>query len=374
MELKQYGEKLKTARLAKGLTLEEVAQKMENGVTKQAVSQYENGKIKPTPFNELMMCLIYDIKKESLYKTAAEITDISKVQILSGANLRRKDNGILSSAILQTVNDTNILFSDIGIMPFYPLSSFILPYLPPLPQDEEEYKNFTSGNKKIKTSIYEDAKIIRSLFGLNSMEPVACVTDLIEQTGIILVPCQLPDFESAAGYCADIPFIAYNPSLSNSCKRCSLIEECLHLILMQNGYKGNSDNPFYKKTTSYFCTLCAQNFLFPKEAVERTMLLTTSRMSRHHIHDCEYSYILKTFGLTPKMMLEKLLIDGIIPRALYYESIARCKEKESIFTISDFEKEEKATLFTRCLECCKAEGIMIPSGISAIDESQQEVE
>ena len=53
------GNRLKTARQYRGLTVEELAQKI--NVSKQAVSQYETGRIEDVPFQRIFSILNYSL-------------------------------------------------------------------------------------------------------------------------------------------------------------------------------------------------------------------------------------------------------------------------------------------------------------------------
>ena len=361
MDLKQYGAKLKTARLACGFTLDAVAQRMDGGVTKQALSQYENGKIKPSPLNELQLCLIYDIRKETLYEQAARITDIAEVKMRPGISLNRRDYGKASAEILRTVNDREVLFGDLGIMPFTPFADMALPVVPGFPDDGSAYKDFIAGRKYFTVGTEKDARAVRSMFGLNMLLPVPSVCDLIEQTGIVPVPLDLTDFTGASGYCAGIPFIAYSSVGKHTEQRWTIVYEFARLLLSGSGIKeSDGDTVFCRKAVDMFCELFAREFLFPQEAVNRVMLLTTKTISRHHIADCEFAYMISTFGLPSRELLNKLYYGGIIPRALYFGSIALTKAAGgNVLTDTDYAREEEPTLYRRCLECCRAEGIMV---------------
>ena len=45
--LKNFGKRLKNARIMKGLSMDELCQKMDNSLSKMAISKYENGKSMP---------------------------------------------------------------------------------------------------------------------------------------------------------------------------------------------------------------------------------------------------------------------------------------------------------------------------------------
>jgi transcriptional regulator with XRE-family HTH domain len=362
MNLKEYGAKLKTARLACGLTLEAVAQRMEGGITKQALSQYENGKIKPSPLNELQLCLIYDIRKETLYEQAVRISGVAEVKMRPGISLNHRDSGKAAAEILRTVNDREGLFGDLGIMPYTPLADMILPVVPGLPADSSSYKDFIAGRKYFTVGTEKDAHAVRSMFGLDMKLPVQSVCDLIEQTGIVPVPLDLADFTGASGYCADIPFIAYCSAGKHTEQRWTIVYEFARILLSVNGIQeSDGDSVFRRKAVDMFCELFAREFLFPQEAVNRVMLLTTKTISRHHIADCEFAYMISTFGLPSRELLNKLYYGGIIPRALYFGCIALTKAAGgNVLTDTDYAREEEPTLYRRCLECCRAEGIMVP--------------
>jgi len=361
MDLKQYGAKLKTARLACGLTLDAVAHRMEGGITKQALSQYENGKIKPSPLNELQLCLIYDIRKDALYESGTRITDVSQVKLRPEIKLNREDAGRTAAAVLRTVNNQDVLFGELGIMPFMPYADMVLPYIPELPDDNSTYKDFIAGRKNFAAGVEKNARAVRGMFGLSAVQPVPSVCDLIEQTGIVLVPLHLEEFTGSSGFCADVPFIAYNSGIKHTERRWTIVYEFARLLLSGNGVReADCDSVFRRKAFDMFCEFFAREFLFPQDAVNRVMLLTTKTISRHHIADCEFSYMIGTFGLSARALLDKLYYGGIIPRALYFGSITLSKaEKGNVLVDTDYAKDDEPTLYERSLACCRAEGIMV---------------
>ena len=62
----EFSEKLQTLRKQKNLTQEELAEAL--GVSRQAVSKWENGSSEPSPSNLIAIAKLYEIPPEELLK------------------------------------------------------------------------------------------------------------------------------------------------------------------------------------------------------------------------------------------------------------------------------------------------------------------
>jgi transcriptional regulator with XRE-family HTH domain len=79
--MKEFGERLKQARSAKGISQEELAKAM--NLTQGSISQFEKGLRLPTPLNIERFCEILGIPKENLIgKEEQNSIDVERVRLM----------------------------------------------------------------------------------------------------------------------------------------------------------------------------------------------------------------------------------------------------------------------------------------------------
>ena len=78
------GEQIKNSREKKNLSQEELAFQL--GVSRQAVSKWENGKAHPDLYNFKLLCNLYNLSADSLLKDDEKFKDIF---VLSATKLKR---------------------------------------------------------------------------------------------------------------------------------------------------------------------------------------------------------------------------------------------------------------------------------------------
>lgn len=158
--MKQFnGERLKSARLYRGLTVEELASKLD--VSKQTISQYENEKVE-TPFDKIML-LSRELKFPYEYFIQQE-----NFKIKSGSTYFRS---------LMKTNKKYRVEQTVKMEHLATIYSILKEYV--------EFPVLNLPETQSYTSPAEAAQIVRTFWGLGS-EPLSDVIRILEENGIII--------------------------------------------------------------------------------------------------------------------------------------------------------------------------------------------
>jgi len=97
------GQRLKQLRLARGLSLEDLAAATGDIVTKQAISKYENGKIQPTPVVLNKIASVFGVK--TAYLHAEPTVRIEFIAYRKGSGLLKNEQARVESLVCQSLEN-----------------------------------------------------------------------------------------------------------------------------------------------------------------------------------------------------------------------------------------------------------------------------
>lgn len=209
-----FGKKIKFYRQRNGLTLTELANS--TGLTKAAISQYENNKRTPS---------------EELIEKIADYLGVSVLDLLE--NSRRE------------VNFQHQFFHKNGNLSQREIDEFlckikerctnqieIMEILNVLPKDKKSYKQL-----KIDDDIEENAYQIRKTLSIGENGPVYSIINLLERLGIIVITFDFDErIEGCSGTADDIPYIFYSNKTTIEKERFILVHEYCHLFFNSHSY------------------------------------------------------------------------------------------------------------------------------------------
>jgi Zn-dependent peptidase ImmA (M78 family)/DNA-binding XRE family transcriptional regulator len=275
------GLRIKQLRLAAGLTLDELVERLiDTGVsiTKQALSNYENGKRIPKPTIVMALGRVFQIKPASVLsepairiewlsyrcKTALRVKDKQEIQAKAESHAERY------------MHLQNLLFpGEFPDMPTSDVSSL----------DDAE----------------RAAEMLREFWKLGT-DPIDSVTRIIESNGglVVEVPHENTKFDGLSAFVDDqFPMIAINTNVPTDRVRFNLAHELGHLVMKCDGVKAK----FEEKLAHRF----AAAFLAPAQVVYHEV-----GEMRHSFGFPEIGLLKQKYGLSMAAWLYRLHDLGII--------------------------------------------------------------
>lgn len=270
---KILAQRLKSARLMKGLSMDALCEEIGNAVSKQSISKYENGKMMPDSTilislsNALGVPIDYFFRPFNSEFSEVEFrkkSNIGSIELQS-INERVIDNierYFEIESILNINNDFNIDFSNIVI------------------QSSEDVKN--------------QAKRLRKLWNLGE-DGIINVMSILEENNIKVIELDVSEeFDGLSGYINKRnPVIVLNKNFSAERLRFTAFHELGHLIL-------RFDEIFSKKEKENFCNLFANEMLIPSK-----QFIKLIGSSRKDISLQELIPIQKQFGISIDALMYK---------------------------------------------------------------------
>jgi transcriptional regulator with XRE-family HTH domain len=267
--------RLKSARLAKGYSLQDLAGIV--NVSKQMLSKYETEKSFPSSKNLIEISKALGVSTDHFFRSPR--IDPSGLQINMSSGLTQK----ISNEVEGTIID--------HLEKLYEIESILTPLNGSIEDFNDLKKNicFVKGSKV-------SAEYLRQKWELGK-EPIRSVTRMLESKQINVVETGiLENFYSASSfYRGNYPVIAVNSGLSDEVKRFRLLYELGRLIA---GTCGGYEE---------YCKSFALNMLMPS-----CSLKWEYGDKRKNIGIYELSTVAEYYGVTLEDMLFRMIEDGIV--------------------------------------------------------------
>lgn len=274
--------RLKSARIQRGLTQEELGKAI--GVSKQAISQYENGRKKPN--STTLVALARYFNRSASFFLRPVIATLDQVEFRKRAKLQGKRLEAVKVEILDRLE------------PYLELEDIL--------QVNTHFRNPLS---KLPIQFIEDAELAADqlreawIIGTN---PIPNSLEMLEDAGIKVVEVTADrQFDGLSTWIRqDIPIIVLNQQLDVLRKRFTAMHELGHLLLQ---LPDDADHRFAEKV----CNRFAGAMLIP--AGELTKELGSKR---RHLILSELIAVKEYFGISLAALVYRCQDQGIFPRAL----------------------------------------------------------
>lgn len=280
--MKQFAERLKSARVMAGLSLQDLADKLQNRVSRQALHKYEKGEFMP---DSEMLGLLSDalgVRPDYFYrKTEVKMGEISfrkrqnfRVKDRKGLEERAKDvleRYLELEQILNIATDFSLSFMDRSIQ----------------------------SNEDVEKVAFD----LRKAWKLGN-DPIFNLIELLEDNKIKVIEIESADtFDGLSAWANDgtIPVIVLNKSNIKSLDRIrfTALHELGHLILNLDGYT--------KKQKEKFCNYFAGAMLLPEDTLKKEV-----GNSRTKLLLPELGAIKKQYGISIQAIAYRMKDLGII--------------------------------------------------------------
>jgi len=275
-----FGQRLKAARLMAGLSMDALVAKMENSISKQAISKYENGLMSPDSKVVLGLADALSVKPDFFFSQVD--LPLEAVNFRKKAALGKKEIESLKARVKDELER------------YFELESFLPAEVP----------------QPVKLSIHAIGSLddveaaalkIRELWHIGREAPIAYVIDLLEEHGIKVLEIEAPDgFDGLSGRANGSPFIVLNKDSPSDRKRLTALHEFAHLCL--------SFKPFVTEAElEKLCHSFGGSFLLPREALIRELGAKRSDISLVELRNLKVQY-----GISMQAIMYRAKQHGIV--------------------------------------------------------------
>lgn len=328
--MQELSQRIKNARVMRGCSLDELAQKMGNLVSKQALSKYERGIMKPSGKVIFQIASALDLKVDYFLRP---MTTVENVEFRKKSSLPK----MKEKQILEIVRDNTERYLELEHLLSIG-SDFCNPIQGIIVQDGSEIENVV---RELRKSWWVGMRELRNIL------------ELLEDKGIKVIEIEQSDkFDglSAMVNNGKIPVVVINKNLSIERKRLTVMHELGHLLITFS--EQCSDQQIEK-----LCHKFANAMLLPKQS-----LIDEIGEKRRNVSIQELIAIKEQYGISISAILVRLFDLGIISesyyRSFYIRYITKNRSEENLGKYNGIESSSR---FDMLLFRAVSEGIITMS-------------
>lgn len=284
-----FGSRLKLARKMAGFSLQELADALENKVSKQALNKYEMGQMNPS--GDILVAISSTLKVKPDYFFKKQQVELGEILFRKKASLSKKSE----DSIVEKVRDYVERYLDIE-----DILGAATPFKNPL-------RTFKINQKH---DVEIAANQLRKDWNLGT-DPIANIIEMLELKGIkILLIDDVDDIDGLAVFTSTgIPVVVVNTrNKSIERIRFTIIHELAHLLLKLE--KNILEN---QKEVEKFCHFFSSCFLIPSEM----LLKQIGSGKRSYIRIEELIAIKEYFGISIRAIVHRLKELEVITDSYY---------------------------------------------------------
>ena len=320
---KEFGNRLRLARKMAGLSMEDLTKKAKGIVTKQAISKYEKGIIKPSSDVLIHLALALGVKPEYFYRH-------SKIE-LSGMQFRKRSK--LPVKIIESLKQRTIDFLEryIELENILGVHEKFINHLTDFPV--ESLKDVENASLKLRN---------KWKLGL---APITNLLELLEENCIKIYEVQnIKDFDGLTASVGDLHAIVINKDLPPDRIRFTAAHELAHILCE---FPKNSQK-------EKLCHAFAGALLLPKVILERELM-----KKREQITLWELGEIKQSYGISIQAVVKRAHMLGIVSDFYYrnFQVMLKQKEWKKVEPV-EYEGREEAIRFRQLLHYAVSEEII----------------
>ncbi|MFC2156878.1 helix-turn-helix domain-containing protein [Acidobacteriota bacterium] len=318
-----FSERLKTARIMAGLSMEDLAQKMGGIITKQAIGKYEKGQMKPG--SEVLGSLAEALGVKPEFFLRRYTADLSHIEFRKDAKLLKKAQEILKYKTIEFLERYMELEHILGMTDVFHS-----------PFKQYEVHNLEDAERA--------ARQVREDWDLG-LSPIINILELLEEKGIKVLEVDAEeDFDGLNARVGSAYVMVINKNFSKDHIRLTAAHELAHILC------DIKDREQLEK----LCFAFAGAFLLPREVLEKELI-----QKRKQITLWELGQLKRIYGISLQAILYRAVDLDIISQSHHSKlkkvfSHRGWKKKEPVEYIG----EERSYRFMQLLNYAVAEKIV----------------
>lgn len=334
-----FGNRLMLARKMNGFSLQDLADKLQNKITKQSLSKYEMGSMLPTSDILGELARVLNVKQD--YFIREGIVELGQVLFRKRKDLSRKTE----EAIIEKARDYVERYLEIENI---------------LGQEQKFINPIQSLVVKSKEDAENAANILREAWELGG-DPLPNLVEMLELKGIKVL--LIDEEESIDGFATitstGIPLVVVNvKGKPIERTRFTIIHELAHILMnLSDEIRGNT------KMVEVLCHCFSSCFILPR----KMLLKMIGGNHRTYIAIKEIISIKEYFGISLRAILHRLyelqvITDNYYKRWMIYMNKAYGAKKEP----GEYKGDEKVRQFEQLVARALSEGIISISKAAAL--------
>lgn len=334
-----FGARLILARKMAGMSLQDLANALENKVTKQSLSKYELGLMKPTGELLSLLSKVLSVKPDFFLRKG--IVELGKISFRKRTDLLKKDE----EAVVERARDYVERYLEIESI---------------LGQDQKFDNPIKLRDIHNKEQVEEAARQLREIWELGT-NPIPNLVEMLELRGIKIFLVddvdQIDGFATITGN--RVPLVVVNvKGKSIERVRFTTIHELAHILL-----HFTEEVAADKKQVEVLCHCFASCFLLPSEKLKAML----GGQKRSYIAIKELIAIKEYYGISIRAILHRLRELEIITDTYYQRwAIYLSKTYGQKAEPGNYKGDEKIKIFEQLINRALSEGIISISKAAAL--------
>lgn len=277
-----FAERFKSARLMKGFSLQDLADALDNQLSRQALHRYEKGEVMPDNDKINLLSKALDVNPDFFFRSTKVV--LGEVEFRKLSKMPQKEAALIKEITKEKLSRYLELEEILG-----------------LPNEFENYLEDFGIVTEYK-QVNEAAKLLRDKWNLGN-GPIFNIVELLEDKKIKVVDLRVnDDFDGLQTYVNEtIPVVAYNANKINKPDRIrfTLLHELAHLLITFG------DITLKQKET--LCNQFAGAMLLPEETIRMELGAHRNKLSIN-----ELGNIKKQYGISMQAIVMRAKDCGII--------------------------------------------------------------
>jgi Zn-dependent peptidase ImmA (M78 family)/DNA-binding XRE family transcriptional regulator len=336
-----FAERLKSARLMRGYSLQDLADKLGNIISKQALGKYEQGQMKPNSELLISICNVLDFRPD--YFSREPKVNLQDIEFRKLQKLSARDN---QKIVQQTIDFLERYLELEDILGIENKFSNTLAKLP------------VKSNSDVENLVKE----LRKYWQLGS-DPLFNIIELMEDHGIKVKEVDAPpDFSGMSTWVNhSVPVMVINSNLDDFLdrKRFTALHELAHLMMPQI-----KEEPLKIRET--YCNYFAAAMLMPADLFRKEL-----GPKRNKILFNELAAIKKQYGISYQAIIYRARDLGIISDSYHRQFMFMMNTMNMrINEPVKYTGYEKSNRFTQLLHRAVAEEIISASKAAALNNQK----
>ena len=343
--MKYFAERLKSARLMNGLSLQGLADRINNKVTKQAISKYEQGQV--IPDSEMISLLSESLQVRPDYFYSDTGVNFGEIEFRKLKRYSAKEK----ARIIEITRD--ILRRYIELEEILGIQT----------QLDNPLKHFSVSKYHAQQEVEQAADELRKAWKLGC-DPIANVIELLEDNHIKVIEIESTvELDGFSTYINDkVPVIVLNRNkLDNNPdrKRWTALHELGHLLL-------EDLSNFPEKDKEKLCHYFAGALLFPEEAVKAELGERRTRLSFHELGALKQQYGISMQAIVYRSKDLDIISDNYYKQFFFMFSQMGYKKEEPY----KYQGYEKSNRFSQLLFRALAEEVISMSKAASLNNQK----
>jgi Zn-dependent peptidase ImmA (M78 family)/DNA-binding XRE family transcriptional regulator len=277
-----FSERFKSARLMKGFSLQDLADALDNQLSRQALHRYEKGEVIPDNDKINLLSKVLDVNPDYFFRSTR--VELGEVEFRKLSKMPQKEASIIKEKTKEKLSRYLELEEILGI--------------------PNEFDNHLKDFETVITyeQVNRAAELLRDKWELGK-GPIFNIVELLEDKNIKVIKLDVDeDFDGLQTFVNEtIPVVAYNLKKANKADRIrfTLLHELAHLLLKFG------DIADRKKET--LCHQFAGAMLLPEETIKAEL-----GEHRNKLSSLELANIKKQYGISMQAVIMRAKDCGII--------------------------------------------------------------